>query len=189
MYLQTYSMGWSFKNLYSITYTFTLFSEITKLDHFVEHHNIYTKEFSDVQIHLTSPLFLKQFFKEPFIVIKGLEYHLPSCYYQEQQRCPGPGGFKQGAGPLQKPLLLRNPWLLCPGPQCHQGLPSAWAAPPGVCDLAEPQTLPRAHQVWGWSVAPWSQCRNTSSTEHWGGSLPHPPAQMPQRGKSISSLL
>lgn len=54
-----------------ITYTFTLFSEITKLDHFVEHHNIYTKEFSDVQIHLSSPLFLKQFFKEPFIVIKG----------------------------------------------------------------------------------------------------------------------
>lgn len=66
-----HSMGWSFKILYSITYTFTLFSEITKLDHFVEHHSIYTKGFSDVQIHLKSPLFLKQFFEEPFIVIKG----------------------------------------------------------------------------------------------------------------------
>lgn len=66
-----HSMGWSFKILYSITYTFTLFSEITKLDHFVEHHSIYTKGFWDVQIHLKSPLFLKQFFEEPFIVIKG----------------------------------------------------------------------------------------------------------------------
>lgn len=28
-----------------INYTFTLFSEITKLDRFVKHHNIYTKEF------------------------------------------------------------------------------------------------------------------------------------------------
>lgn len=55
----------------SITYTFTLFSEITKLDRFVEHHNIYTKESSDVQTHLTSPLFLKQFLKEPFMSMKG----------------------------------------------------------------------------------------------------------------------
>lgn len=71
MYLQTYSMGWSFKILYSINYTFTLLSEITKLDHFVKHHNIYTKAFFNVQIHLKSPLFLKHFFKEPFIGIKG----------------------------------------------------------------------------------------------------------------------
>lgn len=56
-------MGWSFKILYSINYTFTLFSEITKLDHFVKHHHIYTKAFFNVQIHLRSPLFLKHFFK------------------------------------------------------------------------------------------------------------------------------
>lgn len=54
-----------------INYTFTLFSEITKLDHFVKHHNIYTKAFFNVQIHLKSLLFLKHFFKEPFIGIKG----------------------------------------------------------------------------------------------------------------------
>lgn len=110
----------AFKILYSITYTFTLFSEITKLDHFVEHHNIYTKEFFDVQIHLTSPLFLEQFFKEPFIVKKRYEYPLPSCCYQEQQRCSGAVelsllDFKQRVGPLQKPLLQRRePQLLCP---------------------------------------------------------------------------
>lgn len=65
-------MAWDEALKSFINYTFTLFSEITKLDRFVKRHHIYTKAFFlAVQIHLKSPLFLKHFFKEPFIVIKG----------------------------------------------------------------------------------------------------------------------
>lgn len=190
MYLQTYSMGWSFKILYSINYTFTLFSEITKLDCFVKHHNIYTNEFFNVQIHRKSPV-SKTFFQKDHLQKdknticrcvttkhnRGVLGAVKNCLWSILSRPPKLPPFTRGKN--QIPVALT--WSF----QCHQGLLSASATWFQACEAAEPQTLLSARHRFegGW----WNNgvsIRTPASTKHSAGFLPHPPTQMPQKGKN-----
>lgn len=124
MYLQTYSMGWSFKILYSITYTFTLFSEITKLDHFVEHHDIYTKLFFRWPNSPYKSSVSKTVFQRTICSHKGVRIPFTILLLPRTtdvlwccKELPWWILRTLGERPLQKfPLLRGNPQLFCPVP-------------------------------------------------------------------------
>lgn len=194
MYLQTYSMGWSFKILYSINYTFTLFSEITKLDCFVKHHNIYTNEFFNVQIHRKSPV-SKTFFQKDHLQKdknticrcvttkhnRGVLGAVKNCLWSILSRPPKLPPFTRGKN--QIPVALT--WSF----QCHQGLLSASATWFQACEAAEPQTLLSARHrlregggTMGSVYRHW-QARNTQlDSSH---ILQH---KCPRKEKTITSL-